>query len=244
MVKIKRTPTAPASLAVEKAKGTANYRSEDVIRQLHQDFHGKCYLCEIDELQSIQVEHLKAHHNGQNRDLMFDWNNLFYSCAHCNNVKNTKQYEDSILDCCQVEPEAYIQQELINSHVRVAALDDSHTARMTAKLITECFEKTNTGIRTLECKTRVDALQKTMAVLYRNLELYQKEPTARTLRVLRGMLNRSYKFAGFTRTYVRQHIDEYPELAPFVKILQIKPFTISQTGGSATEPPAAWRDKG
>lgn len=218
MVKIQRTPAAPASLAIEKAKGTDNYRNEDVIQQLHQDFHGKCYLCEIDELQSIQVEHLKAHHNGQDRDRMFDWNNLFYSCAHCNNVKNTKQYEDSILDCCQVEPEAYIKQELINNHVSVEALDDSHTTRMTAKLITECFEKTNTGIRTLECKTRMNALQITMTVLYQNLEMYQKEPTYKTLCVLRGMLNRSYKFAGFTRTYVRQHINDYPELSQFITI--------------------------
>ena len=59
MVKIERSPIAPASLAIEKAKGTDNYRGEDVIQQLHHDFHGKCYLCEIDELQSIQVEHLQ-----------------------------------------------------------------------------------------------------------------------------------------------------------------------------------------
>lgn len=53
MIKIARSPAAPASLAVEKAKGTNNYRGEDVIRQLYTDFHGKCYLCEIDNLQSI-----------------------------------------------------------------------------------------------------------------------------------------------------------------------------------------------
>lgn len=218
MVKIERSPTAPASLAIEKAKGTDNYRGDDVIQQLHEDFHGKCYLCEIDELQSIQVEHLKAHHNGQDRDRMFDWNNLFYSCAHCNSVKNRKQYEDSILDCCQVEPEMHLMQELVDNHVKVEALTASHAAQMTANLITECFEKNNTGIRTFECKTRIDALQQTMTVLYRNLEAYRKEPSVKTLRVLRGMLNRSYKFAGFTRTYVRKHICDYPELAQMVAL--------------------------
>lgn len=218
MVKIERSPVAPASLAEEKAKGTDNYRGADVVQQLHQDFHGKCYLCEIDELQSIEVEHLKAHHNGRDRERMFDWNNLFYSCAHCNSVKNRKIYEDAVLDCCQVEPELYLRQELIDGHVNVEVLDDCHSVRITAKLITECFEKTNTGIRILECKTRIDALQKTMTVLYRNLEAYRKEPTAKTFRILCGMLDRSHKFAGFTRTYVRQHIDRYPELVQVVAI--------------------------
>lgn len=82
MVKVNRTKTAPASLAIEKEKGTENYRERDVVFQLNKDFNGKCYLCEIDKLQSIHIEHLKPHH-GKDRDLMFDWNNLFLSCPHC-----------------------------------------------------------------------------------------------------------------------------------------------------------------
>ncbi len=34
-------------------------------------------------------------------DLKYDWNNLFWSCAHCNNLKNAG-YEP-ILDCSQVD---------------------------------------------------------------------------------------------------------------------------------------------
>lgn len=75
-----------------------------------------------------------------------------------------------------------------------------------------------TQIATKECKTRVDALQRTMNVLYRNLREYKQNPTTKTLRTLRGMLNREYKFAGFTRTYVRQHISEYPGLEQYVAI--------------------------
>ena len=218
LVKVERSPIPPASLALEKAKGTNNYRSSDVIAQLKKDFHGKCYLCEIDELQSVEVEHLKPHHGGQDRDRMFDWNNLFCSCSHCNGVKNMKQYEDSILDCCQVDPEIYLNQELIDNHVKVEPLNESREAQMTAQLITECFEKNNTGIRIWECETRVKALQRTMTVLYKTLEKYKKKPTAQTKHVLLGMLNRGYKFAGFTRTYVRKHIDEYPDFAADVAL--------------------------
>lgn len=65
---------------------------------------------------------------------------------------------------------------------------------------------------------KATALQRTMTVLYRNLDAYRAEPTVKTLRALRGMLDRSYKFSGFTRTFVQQHIDEYPDLAQVVAI--------------------------
>ena len=79
MVKIERSSVAPFSLAIEKAKGTKNYREQDVVLQLNADFHGKCYLCEIDELQSVEVEQLRAH-RGTDRDLMLEWNTLFLCC--------------------------------------------------------------------------------------------------------------------------------------------------------------------
>ena len=100
MVKVERTPTPPASLAVEKEKVSGSYREPDVMQQLKHDFNSKCYLCEIDELQSVEVEHLAPH--GGDKERKFAWNNLFYSCAHCNSVKNQKIYHDMILDCCQV----------------------------------------------------------------------------------------------------------------------------------------------
>ena len=217
MVKVNRTKTAPASLAIEKEKGTENYRERDVVFQLNKDFNGKCYLCEIDKLQSIHIEHLKPHH-GKDRDLMFDWNNLFLSCPHCNSVKNQKKYEEHIIDCCKEDPEASIRQELGDSHVVVTAIESTEDAIRTAGLLTECFEKENTGIRILECQTRVNALQTTMTTLYRCLANYKQNPSQRNYRTLRGMLNRSHKFAGFTRTYVRNHIDEYPNLSELVAI--------------------------
>lgn len=220
MVRMERTPTAPPSLAIEKARGGSDYRKPDVVTQLHHDFHGKCYLCEINNLQSIEVEHLKAHHNGCDRDRMFDWNNLFLSCAHCNSVKNKSRYEEKILDCCREEPERCLQQEWMDGHVYVRAIEPaSEEAELTAQLITECFEQTNTGIRVFECQTRINELQETLNVLYQNLRKYKKNPTEeKTCRALRGMLDRSYKFAGFTRTYVRVHAEDYPDLYEFVAV--------------------------
>ena len=102
--------------------------------------------------------------------------------------------------------------KLVDGRVHVTALKESYEAQMTAELITECFEQRNTGIRMLECQTRVDALQRTMTVLYRSLKAYKEDPTMKNLRTVRGLINRNYRFAGFTCTYVRTHINEYPAL--------------------------------
>lgn len=216
MVKVERTQQAPASLAIEKQKVSGKYNLPDVVNLLYHDFNGKCYICEIDKLQSSEVEHLKPHHNGQFRDRKFDWNNLFLICPHCNSVKNQDKYNDLIIDCCQKDPEQVLVQELIEGHVHVSLLIESPEAEATAKLIEECFEYTNTAIRTKECEVRIEALQTVMTVLCKQLAMYRKNKTPRTEKTLRGMLDRKYKFAGFTRTYVRNHLDCYPELKQYV----------------------------
>ena len=211
MVRIDRTPTPPVSLEREKAKAGGSYREADVLAQLRADFHDKCYLCEMNELQSVEVEHLQPHQG--NKDLKFAWENLFLSCPHCNSVKNQHKYDNAILNCCLVEPEKLLQQALENGTVVVHPLTQDENVRKTAELIQECFEKTNTGIRTLECETRKKALKQTMGLLYQALGEYRRNPEGKALQVLRGMLDRKYKFSAFTRTYVRSHLNDYPGLA-------------------------------
>ena len=170
MVKIERTYPAPPSLAAEEERGGANYRGKDVIHQLIADFHGKCYLCEIDKLQSVEVDHLSPHHNKSDRDRLLDWDNLFLCCSHCNSVKNQERYETNVVDCCRTDPEQILEQQLDKfGHVCVQPRIDTPEAIMTASLLTECFERRNTGIREIECQTRVDELKAELAVLYKQL---------------------------------------------------------------------------
>ena len=57
-----------------------------------------------------------------------------------------------------------------------------------------------------------------MNLLCKHLDKLETGSSKRTILVLRGMLDRKYKFAGFTRTYVRDHLDKYPALAPYVEL--------------------------
>lgn len=95
MITLTKSMPAPNCLANEKASGSSNYRLTEVLDRLKYDFKNKCYLCEYKEPSTINVEHFIPHRG--NRDLMFEWNNLFFVCAHCNNIKSDKY--DNILNC-------------------------------------------------------------------------------------------------------------------------------------------------
>ena len=104
-------------------------------------FHGKCYICENKEgISSFQIEHLKPHR--ENADLKYDWNNLFWSCAHCNNIINAKY--DTILDCSQVEvdrkiafrKEGYFGRD---EEYRFVALEESDEIKNTVGLLHEAY---------------------------------------------------------------------------------------------------------
>lgn len=93
MVKFERPDSSEAHVAIEslkreKRKGSGKYNTNEVNKALGLMFAHKCYLCEKKDLDNLQIEHLVPHRG--NRDLMFDWENLFLSCNHCNNIKNDK----------------------------------------------------------------------------------------------------------------------------------------------------------
>ena len=218
MVQIERSFPAPESLAEEMKKADGSYSKPDVVERLEKDFHGKCYICEMKELQDPQVEHLLPHKNGRYKDRKFDWENLFWACGHCNNVKNQEKYETGILDCCKKNPEEVMVFELHGKDVYVKEVDaGDREAVLTAQLITEVFNVRNTGMRVYKSDMRLRMLQKEMNVLYRKLEAYKKKPDSKILnRMLKALLRKDSAFAGFKRYYVRMHLKEYPQLAEYI----------------------------
>ena len=217
MIKVDRNPMPPPSLAAEAQKANGSYNKPDVIRQLKEDFHNKCYICELGELSDPEVEHLRPHHNRKIKERVFDWNNLFYACPHCNNLKKDAKYDDKIIDCCVTGPETVLKQRYEKGHVSVHSLSEEEKAVMTADLIQNCFEKRNTGIREAACQHRVDKLAESMNILYKTLEKHKKYPGAeRYRRSLKSSLSRNSIFASFKRDYVRRHIEDYPDLEEFL----------------------------
>lgn len=230
MVKVKRSFPAPASLALEKCKANGKYNGKDVVRQLAADFHGKCYICEIGDLQDPVVEHLVPH--AGDKDRKFDWENLFFCCHHCNAMKNETRYDNGILDCCRVDPERYISFELRSGQVEIKQLAliasgggavSQNLVKLTVDLLNDVYNRTDTGIRIESCAVRFKALQEEMDVFLRTLEGYeracrrgQERPMKRNLDALKGFLDRSAPFAAFKRNYVRGRSARYASLMPLL----------------------------
>ena len=212
MIKVERSYPAPASLIKAQKNGYGKYNDRDVIERLVQDFHRKCYICEI-KVQDIQVEHLLPQKSGKYIDRVYDWDNLFLSCPHCNQVKNKAKYDEGIIDCCKQDPEEVLLFELDQDNVKILCLNQSEEVKRTAELVEEVFTTRKTGGLTIESEIRMQALQREMDTFYTCLAKYNKNPKNNIIRrTLKGLLSRSSEFAGFKRTYINMHKNEYGEL--------------------------------
>lgn len=218
MIKIERTYPAPGSLAIEAKKVSGKYDKPDVIKQLREDGHDKCYICEMKNLQDPVVEHLLPHKDGKYPARKFDWNNLFFACGHCNGVKNQQKYDEGIVDCCNQDPEELINFKLINQDIDVRAKDNTNEkAVLTAILVEEVFNLKNTGMRVYKSEMRLQELTKEMNKLYDNLEELKKNPDSKVvLRKLRAILRRESAFAAFKRNYIRDNKDRFPQLMIYI----------------------------
>lgn len=218
MIKIERTFPAPKSLAIEARKASGKYDKPDVVKQLREDAHDKCYICEMKGLQDPVVEHLLPHKDGKYPDRKFDWNNLFFACGHCNGVKNQQKYDEGIVDCCNQDPEEVINFKLINQDIDVRAKDDANEkAVLTATLVGEVFNLKNTGMRVYKSEMRLQELNKEMNKLYDNLEELKKTPDSKVvLRKLKAILRRESAFAAFKRNYIRDNKDRFPQLLIYI----------------------------
>lgn len=218
MVKVVRSFPAPESLAKEAKKASGRYDKPDVIERLKEDFHNKCCICEMKELQDPNVEHLLPHKNGKFPERKFDWENLFWACGHCNGIKNNGKYDAGIIDCCRQDPEEFLDFRLKSDSVVICVVkSDDEIYKRTAQLITETFSQKNTGMRTYTSDERLRLLQKEMNLLYGQLEKLHNNPNSKIImRTICSLLRRESAFAAFKRCYVRAHAEEYPELQKYL----------------------------
>ena len=206
MVNYTRTKEVPKSLAIEKGKKTGSYNKSDVIDALNKVFYGKCYICENSKSTSINVEHLHQHKG--NKNLMFDWNNLFLSCGHCNNVKLGKY--DNILDCTAEDVENCMEciidsNENLKSFVKVNKLVSNNIKLdNTIDLLIAVYNGDYTPIKKLE-SANLRALINEEVLRFRSLiNKYNqnkklKKNTKITEKKILGELNRGTPFVAFKR---------------------------------------------
>jgi len=147
MININKSYPAPPCLEKEKNKPKSKkYDCDGVKEQLVKDFFDKCYICEEKDVSKKIIEHFQSHHGGKNRNLMFDWDNLYLACGHCNEIKGA--HFDNILNCTdmshkivdwlefRIDITPYAQAEII-------PIEKNALVENTAKLLNGVYNGTN-----------------------------------------------------------------------------------------------------
>ena len=229
MIKVTRAADAPPSLA-----GKSKYDGRDVKKQLRHDFYTKCYLCETNVKKGYEVEHLRA--KAVHEDLKFEWTNLFLVCRNCNGIKSDR-FPDTIIDCCREDPETMLIQRVHNGKLIIEArkLSDPAKQKMaedTAKLLHECFYGRrpqkggdwNAALRQADkcAALRAEVKEQIIELCnllcdYRKLR-DQKADTRAQYKKISSMLSPAAEYAAFTRSFVRERPDLFPEFQEQVKI--------------------------
>jgi hypothetical protein len=147
MIYLPKSQPAPDCLALEKNKVSGTYNCITVNERLKTDFKNKCYICENKEPHSINIEHFSPHKGDV--DLKFDWNNLFYCCAHCNNIKLAISTYDNILNCTIETDKVDLKiKYLINPFpgelTVISAIDNTPKVNNTVSLLKAVYNGTTT----------------------------------------------------------------------------------------------------
>jgi len=158
MISIIKSQPAPECKKKKKQKTNGNYKCGEVVERIKEDFGNKCYICEYKEPPTINVEHFVPH-KGEN-ELKFDWNNLFYSCGHCNNTKLDKF--DFILNCTNPEHDVenwikYEMKPFPKEKVKISAQKDDEMVTNTVRLLMDVYNGT-TQLKIIESSNIRQAL--------------------------------------------------------------------------------------
>jgi hypothetical protein len=213
MIHIKKSQPAPECLIREQAKASGDYKCGDVLERIKQDFYNKCYICGYADPPSINVEHFRPHRGDTN--LKFSWDNLFWACAHCNNIK-LDAYDD-MLNCTDSHQniESRLKYEFKPfpfEKVCIHALDDTSQTLTTKQLLEAVFNGTTT-LKTIEAANIRNALLKEVMKFQENLVDYFKvtndaDDKDALQRKIKNQLHPGSNFAPFKRWIIREN----PEL--------------------------------
>jgi len=200
---------------------TTEYNTQDVVEKLKEDFHNKCYICEEKEPTNINVEHFVAHQG--NTTLRLDWNNLFLSCAHCNNIKSnnyqnllnctksTDNVDTAIKYCCNPFPK-----EKAEFSICIA----SSKANETKELLEKTFNGDHTPQKTLESANLrsqlVKEIRKFQGCLFDWDECHSDDKEY-YLRKIKLHLSNQSAFTAFKRWIIRDNDALYQEFGAYLE---------------------------
>ena len=221
MLFFKKSWPAPACLEIEKKKVNGDYKCGDVLPRLMKDFKNKCYICEQKEPTSINVEHFIPHKG--DTELKFNWDNLFWSCSHCNNIKSDKY--TNILKCTDINDDVehklkYIFKPFPFEKVKIESLDQDDKTSNTRDLLLKVYNG-HTPLKQIESSNIRNKLLQEIKSFQENLIEYFKdtidEDDKKYLLIkIKQHLSSGSNFTSFKRWIIRENKTLYNEFQQYL----------------------------
>ena len=199
------------------------YNHADVVSILKPMFYEKCYLCERDKIQDVEVEHFDPHMKVEAKK--FDWNNLFYSCSRCNSLKSSTH--KNLLNCA--DPSVNVFREI--SFKLLPALNDEVIVKATSKkpsveetntvtLLELCYNSENTALRAVSRESLIEQMLEYLFSFIQSRQLLRNPSTGKSIKndakeVIEAMLDVKHPFSAFWRwQYLNDNFltSTYPDL--------------------------------
>ena len=210
MINIEKSIPPPPCLEKEKKKAYGDYKCGDVLQRTKKDFKNKCYICEYKEPPSINVEHFKPHKG--NKELKFDWKNLFWSCVHCNNTKRDKF--ENILNCTDPnhDVENWIKYKINpypGEEATITAMKNEEIVQNTVQLLLEVYNGT-TRLKMIESsnirKALLNEIREFQGLLFDyDDDSIEGDEREYCLREIKKRLKKSSAFTAFKRWIIKDN---------------------------------------
>ena len=189
MIRVAKSSVIPCSLSTTKA-----YDGSDVLQQLEDDHHMKCYLCERSLCTDFQVQHHQSKEIYP--ELRQDWNNLFWTCAYCNG-KKLHQF-DNLLHPATVNIEDEIEQimDFSNKKAMFTPLKETDKHEETCRLLT----RIHNGTKKMRTKREENFIEYVLGVVnnfYRLVCKYLSNPNDENSALVREELQIEKECLGF-----------------------------------------------
>lgn len=221
MINLIKSFPSPEILETEKLKASGSYRHEEVLKLLIKDFYNKCYICEYKKPTTLNIEHFIPHRN--NIDLKFNWENLFLSCSHCNNIKSDKY--DRILNPIKEgeDVENFIKYEMPTfpkSKVKLTALNKGEKTLQTVDLLNDVYNGT-TPLKAIESEYIREALLNELLDLQEALLIYYDDENDDEVKDIarkrvKKHLDKKSAFTAFKRWIVKDNDIFYEDFKEFI----------------------------
>ena len=185
---------------------TSTHNTPEIVERLEKDFKNKCYICEEKEPKDINIEHFVAHQG--DKELRLDWNNLFLSCAHCNNIKLDNY--NNLLNCTILADNIdtalhYYCNPMPKEYPEFKILIPSNEANKTKELLEKCFNGEHTGQKKLEGSNLRSLLLKEIRKFQELLFDYEEDNDEYYLVKIKYELSNKSAFTAFKRWMIRDN---------------------------------------